>query len=84
VTIIKRSKVQLLDGPPAPLPARAGAEPAPDEEAVRCEKEVRLVRLGGEVRAVELRCSCGETTTIELAYGEPGGTDAEASEEDGE
>lgn len=81
MSIIKRSKVQVLEGPPAPLPARvgAGASAPATEEPERCEKEVRLVRIAGEVRAVELRCSCGEATTIELAYEDAAPASAPAS-----
>ena len=28
--------------------------------------EVRLVEMGGVVRAIEVRCACGDTITVEL------------------
>lgn len=76
MSVIKRFKVQVLEGPPAPLSSAVASAPliegeAAEEEPERCEKVVRLHRLGGEVRALELSCSCGETTTIELGYDHP-------------
>jgi hypothetical protein len=34
----------------------------------RCTKSARLVVLQGRARAVELTCSCGERTVLELVY----------------
>lgn len=64
--IIKRDRVRLAEGQPAPgAGADAGAgQPARGRHA----KEVELVRIDGEVRAIELRCRCGEVSVIELSY----------------
>ncbi|MEZ5973476.1 MAG: hypothetical protein R3F17_01415 [Planctomycetota bacterium] len=37
----------------------------------RCETRLEVLRVGGEVRGIEVHCSCGEVTVIELEY--PGG-----------
>lgn len=37
----------------------------------RCKKSVRLLRLGAVVQALELTCSCGEVTVVELEYPAP-------------
>jgi len=47
--------------PPGVLPRSAGA-------ARRCEKSARPITIEGAIRAVEVTCSCGETTVIELEY----------------
>ena len=66
--IIKRDQVSLSATPKtsAVTPARvltdAQDRPAPGE------KGVRLLQEDGEVRAIELVCSCGEVTLIELEY----------------
>lgn len=39
--------------------------------AARCKKSVRLLRLGAVVQALELTCSCGEVTVVELEYPAP-------------
>jgi hypothetical protein len=57
--VIKSERVRLVSGP---------AEQQPNE-AASCTKTVRLLKLEGEVQAIELTCSCGERTLIELAYG---------------
>jgi hypothetical protein len=31
-------------------------------------KQVELLRVQGHVRAIQLRCACGETTVVELGY----------------
>ena len=51
----------------APAAEDGFAEPAPPERAA----EVRLLRAGAEVRGIELRCSCGETTVLEIEYESP-------------
>jgi len=32
------------------------------------DKRVELLRIGARIHALELTCSCGETTLIELEY----------------
>ena len=59
-TVVKKHFVQV-DGR-GPLPGRG-------THAQRaCRKDVRLVVLDGTVRGIELTCSCGETTLIELEF----------------
>ena len=55
--IIKKDNVRVSDVDiPASKPRRGHA------------KVVHLLREGGEVRGIEFRCSCGETTVIALDY----------------
>jgi hypothetical protein len=58
--VIKSERVLHTSGPPISRSKRSGEGPH--------EKSVRLVRLDGDVRALELTCSCGEVTLIELTY----------------
>lgn len=53
------ARARAADVPPA-LPARASC----------VTKEARLVRGDGGANAVEVRCSCGEWTRVELQVGE--------------
>ncbi|MCZ6597400.1 MAG: hypothetical protein O7B99_07175 [Planctomycetota bacterium] len=66
-SVIKRDNVHVSDEP-----AHGASRPisGPAEE---CEpgKTVRLMRAEGYVRAIELTCSCGETTVLELDYQVP-------------
>ena len=56
--IIKKDKIRVSDvDVPASKPRRGHA------------KVVHLLREGGEVRGIEFRCSCGDTTVIALEYG---------------
>ena len=50
--IIKKQRVKLEQE----LPARSG------------EERVELLEEGGVVRAIQVRCSCGEITVVELQY----------------
>jgi hypothetical protein len=60
-SIIKKELVRLAEaGAQAPQPA--AARPA------RHAKGVQLLRVGARVRALELTCSCGERSVIELEY----------------
>ncbi|MEM7306777.1 MAG: hypothetical protein AAF682_08905 [Planctomycetota bacterium] len=61
--IIKRDNVRLEAAPPAAAAARAG------EGEARCapQTDARLLRVDGVVRAIEVTCSCGEVTVLELA-----------------
>lgn len=58
-SIIKHHQVRLEAQAPA-LPKR------PSSRAH--EKSVELLRLQGRVHALQLTCSCGETTLVELDY----------------
>ena len=61
-TILKKQFVQV-DALAPGVVARPGAA-APRS----CEKSVALLRVEGVVRALELSCSCGEKTVVELDY----------------
>ena len=64
-SIIKKELVRLAEAGAPPTPARA-----PATRSARHPKTVQLVRVAGRVRAVELTCSCGERSVIELEYPE--------------
>lgn len=80
-SIIKKHFVEL-DGAAAPLAAGPMAAPAPtappsalpsaasrpSAAGRRCEKSARPITIEGAIRAIEVTCSCGETTVIELEY----------------
>lgn len=59
--------------PKGPLPGRTAPEPA------RCEKTVRLLDTHGLATAIEVVCSCGEITLVELDCPPPGGSPQEPS-----
>lgn len=59
--IVKKQFVQI-DG------AEAGAAPRTAATAQRCKKNVRLLRVDSVVHAIEVICSCGESTVVELEY----------------
>jgi hypothetical protein len=62
-TVIKSSRVRLEERPRrSPTAAPAGPH----------GKSVRAIRVDGEIRAIELRCDCGEVTVVELEYAETG------------
>lgn len=56
--VIKKSRVDVGE-----VPGLAGTG-----ERARCAKAARLVVLQGRARAVEVTCSCGERTVLELVY----------------
>lgn len=64
--IIKHSRVRLDQSLAASQPSSGGARQRPSDR-----KQVRLVEHDGLARALELTCSCGEITRVELVY-EPG------------
>ncbi|MFT4649305.1 MAG: hypothetical protein ACI87O_002313 [Planctomycetota bacterium] len=33
-----------------------------------CKPEIKVLKVGSDVRGVEVRCSCGEVTVVELTY----------------
>jgi hypothetical protein len=74
-SIIKRTEIQQ-----GPTGAPGPTGPALPATAVRARgphaKQVELVRVGARIHALELRCSCGETTLIELDYPEDSPTGA--------
>jgi len=69
--IIKRERVQVEPGRRAATVAsgKTGTCVAPATHG--SGKQVRLLREEDVVRAVELTCSCGEVTLIELSYADP-------------
>ena len=60
-SIVKKQFVQVDSNP-------VGAAPRPGAPVSRCKKSVRLLRLDSTVQAIEVTCSCGETTLVELEY----------------
>lgn len=70
-TIIKHDRVRAPDSPsetaPA-LPSRASV-PGASRNGSRCKKSVQLLRENDVVHAIEVRCSCGEITVVEINYG---------------
>jgi len=66
-SIIKKELVRLAEaGAQTPLPT--GAARASAARTARHAKSVQLLRVGARVRALELSCSCGERSVIELEY----------------
>ena len=69
-SIIKNERVRLeqdADEPASALPGRA-ASAATSKSNARCQKSVQLLRENDVVHAIEVRCSCGEVTVVELEY----------------
>jgi hypothetical protein len=69
-SIIKSDCVRIestASEPAAALPTRAAAAGSPKAQA-RCQKRVQLLREADVVHAIEVRCSCGEVTVVELEY----------------
>lgn len=60
-SVASTAPTSLPSTPPSALP-RAATAPR------RCEKSARPVAIEGVIRAIEVTCSCGETTVIELDY----------------
>ena len=76
-SIIKHDRIQLDSEAAAPRGALPQASGAPGQRAAaRCKKTVELLREKDVVHAIEVRCSCGETTVIELDYGPEHGAGA--------
>jgi len=63
--IIKKERVRVDEDPvpAAEIPRRTGAESGG-------EVSVEVVRVGGRVEALEIRCACGEVSVIQLTYGD--------------
>ena len=64
-TILKKQFVQL-----DPVERLTGAKPGSLGAVRVCEKRVELLRVEGVVHALEITCSCGEKTVVELDYTE--------------
>lgn len=72
-TILKRDQVRIepvttpdltVEGPDMTV------MPALPSGATACEKAIRLLEEAGQIRALEVTCSCGEQTVIALEYPE--------------
>ncbi len=74
-SVIKHDRVRLEDNSgdvPSALPARAPATGVVRSGA-RSKKSVQFLRENNVVHAIEVRCSCGEVTVVEIEYGpQPG------------
>lgn len=82
-TILKRDQVRVekLATPELGVAQRArSARPADEEPRPECEKAVRLLTRGDVVQALEVTCSCGEVTVVELEYPEPHATQGTSQE----
>ena len=60
-SIVKKQFVQV-DAQPVGASGRNGAP------AARCKKSVRVLRVESRVHALEVTCTCGEATVVELEY----------------
>lgn len=67
-TIIKHDRVRVDDGlePAAALPN--ATRTASERASARCRKSIELLRVQGAVQAIQVRCSCGEVSVIEIEY----------------
>lgn len=73
-TILKRDQVRVQKLATPDLGAAApqrGPRKAVDEPPPTCAKAVRLLTRGDIVQALEVTCSCGEVTVVELEYPAP-------------
>ena len=67
-SIVKKQFVRLDTSAPARAAApETGRGP---RQRPSCEKSVRVLNLEGQVHALEITCSCGETTVVQLEYPE--------------
>lgn len=66
--IIKRDQVSLRAAPKTQNHAETRVLSGSHDHPAPGEKGVRLLEEDGEVRAIELVCSCGEVTLIQLEY----------------
>lgn len=82
--IIKHERVRFeAVEPHAALPASPAAAPGsarPLATAARSQPALRLARVEGELRAIELSCGCGAQHVIELEYEGRAGGAANAQE----
>jgi hypothetical protein len=65
-SIVKKDQVRLADDGAGPQPGEVRAA----RERGRCTKDARLLEIDGRVLAIEVTCSCGERTVVELDYPE--------------
>ena len=83
-SVIKRQCVRLEEagdeartrrGPARPAGAGAASAVPADAEGTA----LRLIRVDGQVRAIEVTCACGDVSVIELDYEDHGGGAAPSS-----
>ncbi|MCA8980203.1 MAG: hypothetical protein H6831_11480 [Planctomycetes bacterium] len=74
-TIIKRDRVQLESVRRVPTASQLASG---NDGGCAPQKGVRMVEVAGRVQAIELTCSCGERTVIELDY-ENGASEAHSA-----
>ena len=72
-SIIKSANVRLGDAGPDEGPGAAMPSPGSRARGPHA-KSVEILRVGDRVHALELVCSCGEKTLIELDYPEASST----------
>ncbi len=58
---VQPMSVQDLSGKVKPKPKVPGEEDP-------CETRIEVLRVGGEIHGLEVHCSCGEVTVVELTY----------------
>lgn len=66
--IIKKRNVRLEDAPGVATSAAHGCNGTNGVPDDRGGAQVELLRDGEIVRAIQVRCGCGETTVVELEY----------------
>ena len=69
-SIIKHEHVRIevpADEPASALPDRNGSIQE-KRSTTRAQKSVQVLREKNMVHAIEVRCSCGEITVVELEY----------------
>ncbi len=64
---VRRMDVQNLLGKKQAKPAAEAGESGSAKDTA-CETRVEVLRVDDQVRGVEVHCSCGEVTLIELTY----------------
>lgn len=62
--IVKHHQVRT----PAGVAFPHGSRSASGSERPRAEATAELLRIEGVVRALQVRCSCGETVVVQLEY----------------
>ncbi|HPF13120.1 MAG: hypothetical protein H6830_09445 [Planctomycetes bacterium] len=60
------SRVQTLDVQDLSGRPRSKSKSVKGQES--CETRIEVLRQGQDVRGIEVHCSCGEVTVIELTY----------------
>ena len=66
---VKTMEVHNLLGRNKPTRSSDAAHPdASAHEPAPCETRVEVLRVDDQVRGIEVHCSCGEVTVVELTY----------------